>query len=40
MGNVLCSVVIPIALCNTWSKASRVGCIVGTISGLSITQIR
>ncbi|KAG8820652.1 hypothetical protein FRC19_008712 [Serendipita sp. 401] len=34
MGVLLGSAVVPIALCITWSKASRMGCVVGAISGL------
>lgn len=34
MGVLLGSAVVPIALCVTWSKANRLGCIVGAISGL------
>lgn len=33
MGVILGSAVVPIALCITWSKASRVGCITGAIIG-------
>ncbi|KAG8710710.1 hypothetical protein FRC08_016815 [Ceratobasidium sp. 394] len=34
MGTLLGSAVVPIALCITWSKASKMGCMVGAISGL------
>jgi Na+/proline symporter len=34
MGVLLGSAVVPIALCVTWSKASKVGCIAGAVSGL------
>ncbi|CAE6407124.1 unnamed protein product [Rhizoctonia solani] len=34
MGTLLGSAVVPIALCITWQKASKLGCIVGAISGL------
>jgi len=34
MGTLLGSAVVPIALCITWQKASKVGCMVGAISGL------
>ncbi|ELU39310.1 urea transporter [Rhizoctonia solani AG-1 IA] len=33
-GTLLGSAVVPIALCITWQKASKIGCIVGAISGL------
>lgn len=33
-GTLLGSAVVPIALCITWQKASKVGCMVGAISGL------
>ncbi|KAG6847031.1 hypothetical protein H0H93_010527, partial [Arthromyces matolae] len=33
MGVVLGSAVVPIALCVTWSKASKWGCIVGSVGG-------
>jgi Na+/proline symporter len=34
MGVLLGSAVVPIALCTTWSKANKWGCIGGAISGL------
>ncbi|CAE6435363.1 unnamed protein product [Rhizoctonia solani] len=34
MGTLLGSAVVPIALCITWQKASKIGCIVGAIAGL------
>ncbi|KAG8830533.1 hypothetical protein FRC17_004740 [Serendipita sp. 399] len=34
MGVLLGSAVVPIALCITWSKASKMGCIVGAVAGL------
>jgi len=34
MGTFLGSAVVPIALCITWSKASRNGCLVGAVGGL------
>ncbi|TDL20265.1 urea transporter [Rickenella mellea] len=33
MGVILGSAVVPIALCVTWSKANKVGCIAGAIAG-------
>lgn len=33
MGVILGSAVVPIALCITWSKANKWGCIGGSISG-------
>ena len=33
MGVILGSAVVPIALCITWSKANKWGCIIGAISG-------
>ncbi len=33
MGVVLGSAVVPIALCVTWSKANRWGCILASVSG-------
>lgn len=33
MGVILGSGVVPIALCVTWSKASRMGCISGAVIG-------
>lgn len=33
MGVVLGSAVVPIALCVTWSKANKWGCITGAVSG-------
>ncbi|KAH7890245.1 urea transporter [Phlebopus sp. FC_14] len=35
MGVILGSAVVPIALCVTWSKASRVGCIAGAVIGFA-----
>jgi Na+/proline symporter len=35
MGVILGSAVCPIALCITWKKASRVGCIAGSLIGFS-----
>ncbi len=34
MGTLLGSAVVPIALCTTWSKANKWGCILGAIWGL------
>ncbi|KAJ1304410.1 hypothetical protein OPQ81_005558 [Rhizoctonia solani] len=34
MGTLLGSAVVPIALCITWQKASKIGCIVGAVAGL------
>lgn len=34
MGVILGSGVVPIALCVTWSKANRMGCISGAVIGL------
>ncbi|KAG8683692.1 hypothetical protein FRC09_015913 [Ceratobasidium sp. 395] len=34
MGTLLGSAVVPIALCITWQKASKIGCMVGAITGL------
>ena len=34
MGTLLGSAVVPIALCTTWSKANKWGCIIGAIFGL------
>jgi len=33
MGVILGSGVVPIALCITWSKANRMGCITGAVIG-------
>jgi Na+/proline symporter len=33
MGTILGSAVVPIALAVTWSKANRMGCIVGALVG-------
>ena len=33
MGVVLGSAVVPIALCVTWSKANKWGCIIGSVAG-------
>lgn len=33
MGVILGSGVVPIALCITWSKANRMGCIAGAVIG-------
>lgn len=35
MGVILGSAVCPIALCITWKKASKVGCIGGSLVGLA-----
>jgi Na+/proline symporter len=35
MGTFLGSAVVPIALCVTWSKASRTGCLVGCLTGFA-----
>jgi Na+/proline symporter len=35
MGVVLGSAVVPIALCVTWSKANKWGCIAGSIAGFA-----
>lgn len=35
MGVILGSGVVPIALCVTWSKANRVGCISGAVFGFA-----
>ncbi|KAG6332114.1 hypothetical protein ID866_6974 [Astraeus odoratus] len=34
MGVILGSAVVPIALCITWRKASKIGCIAGAVVGL------
>ncbi|KZO98314.1 urea transporter [Calocera viscosa TUFC12733] len=36
MGTFLGSAVVPIALCITWSKANKMGCIVGAVGGLAL----
>lgn len=33
MGVILGSAVVPIALCITWRKANRNGCVVGAVAG-------
>ena len=33
MGVILGSAVVPIALCITWSKANKWGCITGAVAG-------
>ena len=33
MGVILGSAVVPIALCVTWRRANRIGCIVGAVAG-------
>lgn len=33
MGVILGSAVVPIALCVTWKKANKMGCMLGAISG-------
>jgi Na+/proline symporter len=33
MGVILGSAVVPIALCITWSKANKWGCIGGSVAG-------
>jgi len=35
MGTLLGSAVVPIALCITWKKANRMGCIAGAVIGLA-----
>lgn len=35
MGVILGSGVVPIALCITWSKANKWGCIVGSVVGFA-----
>ncbi|EJD35922.1 Na+/solute symporter [Auricularia subglabra TFB-10046 SS5] len=35
MGVILGSAVVPIALCVTWSKANRAGCVVGAVGGFA-----
>jgi Na+(H+)/acetate symporter ActP len=35
MGVILGSAVCPIALCITWKKASKVGCVGGALVGLA-----
>jgi Na+(H+)/acetate symporter ActP len=35
MGVILGSGVAPIALCITWSKANKTGCIVGSLAGFA-----
>ncbi|KZV83522.1 Na+/solute symporter [Exidia glandulosa HHB12029] len=35
MGVILGSAVVPIALCVTWSKANRIGCITGAVAGFA-----
>jgi urea-proton symporter len=35
MGVILGSGVVPIALCITWSKANRIGCIAGAMIGFA-----
>jgi len=35
MGVILGSAVVPIALCITWSKANKWGCIIGSVAGFS-----
>lgn len=35
MGVLLGSAVVPIALCITWKKANKWGCIGGAVSGLA-----
>jgi urea-proton symporter len=36
MGVLLGSAVVPIALCITWKKANKWGCIVGAVVGLGL----
>lgn len=36
MGVILGSAVVPIALCITWSKANRIGCIAGSVIGFVV----
>jgi Na+/proline symporter len=35
MGTILGSAVLPIALAVTWSKANRLGCIIGALIGFA-----
>jgi urea-proton symporter len=35
MGVILGSAVVPIALCITWSKANKWGCIGGSVAGFA-----
>lgn len=35
MGVILGSAVVPIALCVTWSKANRTGCLTGALVGFA-----
>lgn len=35
MGVILGSAVVPIAICITWSKANKWGCIIGSIVGFA-----
>ncbi|EJU01843.1 urea transporter [Dacryopinax primogenitus] len=39
MGTLLGSAVVPIALCITWSKANKIGCLVGAVAGLVLAVI-
>jgi Na+/proline symporter len=39
MGVILGSAVVPIALCITWSKANKWGCIGGSIAGFVVGLI-
>ena len=36
MGVILGSAVVPIALCVTWKKANKWGCIIGAIAGFAL----
>lgn len=36
MGVILGSAVVPIALCITWRKANKIGCIAGAVIGLVV----
>ena len=36
MGVILGSAVVPIALCITWRKASKIGCIAGSVAGFAV----
>lgn len=35
MGVILGSAVVPVALCVTWSKANKIGCILGAVTGFA-----
>jgi urea-proton symporter len=36
MGVILGSAVVPIALCVTWRKANKWGCVIGAIAGFAL----